>query len=299
MATTQDGPFIVTGASGQLGRQVVDLLIKAGCSPIVAITRDPSKLTDLAARGVDVRCGDFNVPDTLGPAFAGGKRLLIISTDDLEPGKRLAAHSNAIAAARVAGVEHIVYTSLVNPVPESPITFSADHQDTEKLIEATGAGYTILRNNLYTDLLLMSGAQAIGLGQLVAAAADGRAAYVTRADCAGAAAAALMYKTGQEVLNITGPAAVGQDEVATILSQVCGKTIPYVPLQAEDLVKMMISKGLPEFMARVFVSFDQAVAEGYLDVTTGDLEALTGRPAQSVRDFLLAHREALLATPQH
>ena len=299
MATTQDGPFIVTGASGQLGRQVVDLLLKAGCSPIVAITRDPSKLTDLAARGVDVRRGDFNVPDTLGPAFAGGKRLLIISTDDLEPGKRLAAHSNAIAAARVAGVEHIVYTSLVNPVPESPITFSADHQDTEKLIEATDADYTILRNNLYTDLLLMSGAQAIGLGQLSTAAADGKAGYVTRADCARAAAAALMNEAGRKVLNITGPAAVGQDEVATILSQVSGKTIPYVPLQAEELVHAMIDKGLPEFMARVFVSFDQAVAEGYLDVTTGDLEALTGLPAQSARDFVLAHREALLATPQY
>ena len=130
MASFQNGPFIVTGASGQLGRQVIDQLIEAGAGPIIAVTRNADKLAEFRDKGVDVRQGDFNAPETLGPAITGGKRILIISTDDLEPGKRLAAHSNAIAAAREAGIDHIVYTSLASPVPESPITFSKDHQDT-------------------------------------------------------------------------------------------------------------------------------------------------------------------------
>lgn len=119
------GPFIVTGASGQLGSQVIENLLAQGAEPLVAITRTPEKLAALLGRGVDVRAGDFNDPAALGAAFAGGGRLLIISTDDLEPGKRLAAHRNAIAAAQDAGVSHIVYTSLTNPDESSPITFAA------------------------------------------------------------------------------------------------------------------------------------------------------------------------------
>ena len=125
----QNGPFIVTGASGQLGRQVVGHLLEAGAAPIIAVTRNPDKLADLKEKGVEVRQGDFNDPASLGAAFAGGKRILIISTDDLEPGKRLAAHGNAIGVAAKAGVAHIVYTSLVKPSEDNPIPFTADHRD--------------------------------------------------------------------------------------------------------------------------------------------------------------------------
>lgn len=299
MTSIQNGPFIVTGASGQLGRQVIANMLEAGAGPIIAVTRSPEKLADLADKGVEARKADFNDPASLASAFAGGKRLLIISTDDLEPGKRLAAHSNAIAAASKEGINHIVYTSLTSPVEESPITFSGDHRDTEAMIKATSATYTILRNNLYTDLVLMGGGQSIGMGQHFAAAASGKTGYVTRADCARAAAAALMQESGSSVLDITGPAVVGQDEIAAILSEVSGKEIPYIPIPTEDLVQAMIGAGMPEFMARVFASFDTAMAENYLDVATGDLEKLTGQAGQSARDFLIANKAALLAPPQH
>jgi NAD(P)H dehydrogenase (quinone) len=277
---------------------VVDRLIQANAAPVIAVTRSPEKLADLKAKGVAIRKGDFNDPDSLGTAFAGGKRILVVSTDDLEPGKRLAAHSNAIAAARAAGVTHIVYTSLTNPVSESPIGFASDHLETEKLIAQSGAGYTILRNNLYTDLLLMGGSQSIAMGKHFAAAADGRTGYVTRGDCARAAADALMYASGRQTLDITGPEAVSQAEVAAILSELSGKQIPYMPLPAKDLVQAMVGNGLPEFMARVFVSFDEAIAQGYLSVASDDLKTLTGTPGQSVRHFLTAHKAALLS-PQN
>ena len=298
MSTIQNGPLIVTGASGQLGRQVVANLIAAGAGPIIGVSRSPEKLADQAEQGVETRQGDFNDAASLDAAFAGGKRLLIISTDDLEPGKRLAAHSNAIAAAKAAGIEHIVYTSLTNPVEESPITFSGDHRDTEAMIKESGAPYTILRNNLYTDLILMGGGQSIGMGQHYAAAADGKTGYVTRADCARAAAVALMNETTSSVLDITGPAAITQTEVAAILSEVAGKDIPYIAIPTEDLVQAMIGAGLPEFMARVFASFDTAMAQGYTDVATGDLEKLTGTPGQSAHDFVIENKAALLSPPQ-
>jgi len=299
MTTIQNGPFIVTGASGQLGRQVIDNLIAAGASPIIAVSRSPKKLADLADKGVEARKGDFNDPASLSAAFAGGKRLLIISTDDLEPGKRLEAHKNAVAAATKEGISHIVYTSLTNPVEESPITFSKDHSHTEALIQDTGASYTILRNNLYTDLVLMGGGQSIGMGQHFAAAAEGTTGYVTRADCARAAAAALMQETGSSVLDITGPAALSQGDIAAILSEISGKDVPYIPISTDDLVQAMIGAGLPEFMAKVFASFDEAMAKDYLSVATGDLEKLTGQAGQSARDFLIANKAALLAPPAH
>ncbi|MBO6865211.1 MAG: SDR family oxidoreductase [Alphaproteobacteria bacterium] len=295
MSNIQNGPFVVTGASGQLGRQVVELLVQGGAGPIVAVSRNPDKLADLKAKGVETRKGDFNDPASLEPAFAGGKRLLIISTDDLEPGKRLAAHSNAVAAAKAVGVDHVVYTSFASPVPDSPIGFAPDHEGTEKLIAASGADYTILRNNMYTDFLLMGGPQSISMGKHFAAAAEGKTGYVTRADCARAAAAALMTATGRQTLEISGPQTISQAEVAAILSEIAGKDIPYIALPAEDLVQAMIGNGLPEFMARVFVSFDEAIAQGYLDVASDDLKTLTGQPGQPVRDFLLVNRAALLA----
>jgi NAD(P)H dehydrogenase (quinone) len=293
----RNGPFIVTGASGHLGRQVIDRLIEAKVGPIIAITRSPEKLNDLKGMAVDVRKGDFNDAGSLGSAFGGGRRILIISTDDLTPGARLAAHKNAVAAAQAAGVTHIVYTSLTNPVKDSPISFAPDHAETETLIAGTGIDHTVLRNNLYADLLLMAGAQSIAMGRHFAAAGDGATGYVTRADCARAAAHALMHATGRQTLDITGPEAVSQAEVAAILSDLSGKKIPYVALPTEDLVQAMIGKGLPEFMARVFASFDEAIAQGYLAVASADLKTLTGTPGQSVRDFLTAHRDAL-RTPQ-
>lgn len=287
------GPFIVTGASGQLGSQVIENLLAQGAEPLVAITRKPEKLAALRALGVDVKASDFNDPATLGAAFAGGGRLLIVSTDDLEPGKRLAAHRNAIAAASEAGMSHIVYTSLTNPDDRSPITFAADHRETETLIKQTGIPHTILRNCLYADLLLQSGQQAINAGALYAAAGDGKAGYVTRADCARAAAAALLAETGSTLRDITGPEAVGHAEIAAILSEVAGKEIPYVSIKRDALVDAMVKNGLPEFVADVFSSFDVAIASENLNVVSDDIEELTGQKPQSVRDFLLANKSAL------
>jgi len=288
------GPFVITGASGQLGSLVVDLMLEAGASPLIATTRSPENLSVAITRGVEVRAADFNQPEGLSTAFAGAKRLLLISTDDLEPGKRLAAQSAAIKAAVEAGVEHIVYTSLTRPESGSPISFAPDHAKTEAMLADSGVGHTILRNNLYTDLLLMSAPQAIGMGQLFAAAENGKAGYVTREDCARAAAAALLREVKTRTYDITGPAAVPHAELAAIYSEISGKEIAHVPIPVSDLIAAMVQNGLPEMMAKVFASFDEAIAQGYLDVQSTAVKDLTGQDPISVHDFLLAHKAALI-----
>ncbi|WP_437587952.1 SDR family oxidoreductase [Sorangium sp. So ce1000] len=290
-------PLLVTGAGGQLGRRVVDLLLAQGAGPLIVTTRHPEKLGELRARGVDVRRADFDAPASLPEAFAGAARLLLISTDALDrPGRRIAQHRGAIEAVVKAGVRHVVYTSLTNPGPGSPITIAPDHQATEDAIAASGLGATVLRNNLYADFLVASLRRALATGRLVAAAGDGKAGYVTREDCARTAAAALAADfNGKRVLDITGPAAVSQRELAQIASDVTGKSIDYVPVPRDALEQGMQKAGMPAAVATLLASFDEAIARGTLDVATRAVEELTGEAAEDVRRFLARHRDELLA----
>lgn len=286
--------LLVTGASGHLGRRVLELLLDAGENRLIATSRTPEKLADLAARGVDVRHASFDEPASLTAAFAGANRLLLISTDAVgAPGVREKQHLAAVQAAIDAGVSHVVYTSLTSPF-DTPITLAPDHAATERALEASQAGYTILRNNLYADGLPRTLEQAKSLGgNLYSAIGDGRAAYVTREDCAQAAAAALASSfEGRRVLDITGPEALSQPELASIAATVLGQSVTYVPLTADALAGNLAPAGLPEPIVKLIVSFDEAVAQGKLGTVSTDFEALTGRKPTRVADFLAAQAGA-------
>lgn len=289
--------LLVTGASGQLGTRVVELLLEAHAGKIIAATRNPDKLAPLALRGVELRTADFDDPSSLEAAFAGVDRLLIISTSQVDgTDRRQRQHRNAVEAARAAGVGHVIYTSLTNPGPKSAVTFAADHRLTEEALAESDFDWTVLRNNVYTDMFLQSLPRAIQSGQLVSAIGDGLVGYVTREDCARAAAAALASdSTGRQTLDITGPALVSQTEIAQILSEISGREIQYVPIDVATLTNGLLSAGLPEGAARMIASFDQAAADGTLAVATNTVAELTGKPAQSVKDFLNEHRAALLS----
>lgn len=289
--------LLVTGASGHLGRRVIEHLLEAKAGPIIATTRSPEKLADLAARGVEVREADFDNPASLAAAFAGADRLLLISTDVLDgTDRRIRQHQNAVAAAERAGVSHVLYTSIVNPAPGNPAAVAPDHYATEQALAASSLDWTILRNNIYSEMFLMSLPRALATGQLVAATGSGGAAYITREDCARAAAAALAAPTtGRTALDITGPAVVTYAELAQILGAIGGRPVTYVPVEPEAMVAGMVAGGLPEPVARLLVSFDIAVAQGALAVASSSVADLTGQAPQSVADFLSANREALLA----
>jgi NAD(P)H dehydrogenase (quinone) len=288
--------FLVTGAGGQLGRRVLELLVQAKPGKLIATTRSPDKLAEFARQGVEVRKADFGDAASLTDAFSGADRLLLVSTDDLAtPGKRLAQHRAAVAAAEKAGVKHVLYTSApaTRPTPESSLI--NDHFWTEQALIGSNLDWTILRDNIYTDMLLMGLPHAVATGQLFTATGTAARNYVTREDCAQTAAAALVKATGRQVLDVNGPAPVTQDEIATIVSEVTGKTVTHIPVSPDDLRKGLTSAGLPPFLVEALVAFDIDAARGYHAINAPTVQELTGRAPTSVRAFLAEQRAALLA----
>ena len=286
--------LLVTGASGQMGRRVVELLLENHDGPIIAATRSPQNLADLAARGVEVRYANFDEADSLVTAFAGVDRLLLISTDALgEPNKRLNQHVAAVKAAERAGVKHVVYTSLVN-ADDTPVIFAPDHAGTEQALAASSLGWTVLRNNLYMDLLIQTVSQGYQMGSIYSAAGDGKTAYITREDCARAAAAALAAPfEGTRILNITGPQALSPAEIAGIASGITGKSLSYTFVPLEAVIQGMVGAGLPQPLAETFASIDSAIAAGKMAEVSGAFEELTGHAPTGAADFLKAHEAAL------
>ena len=287
---------LVTGAAGQLGRRAVEYLLERGVSSIVAVTRKPESLADLAAKGVTVRGADFDDESSLPAAFDGVSRALLVSTDAVDrPGHRLEQHRVAVRALEKAGVTHVVYTSLPNP-KGSPVTIAADHDGTEEALAASKLDYTILRNNLYADLLLFSMPGAIASGRLVDARPAGAIAWVTRDDCARAAAGALIEGAGRQTFDVTGPEALTSDALASIVSRVSGKSVSHVAVPPEALVAGMIEHGLPRAVAELMASFDAATEQSLLADVTDTVERFGKRRPRSVADFLTANAAAL-ATP--
>jgi NAD(P)H dehydrogenase (quinone) len=180
--------IVITGASGQLVRLTAELVLaRVPASEVTLTTRRPEALSDFAGCGAKVRQADFDRPETLAEAFAGGERLLLISADVV--GRRVAQHRVAIEAAKEAGVRHVAYTSYLNPVEENPAVITPDHRDTEEALRESGLAWTALRNAFYAEYQVPAGAQAIATGQLVHNNGEGKTAYVSREDCAAAAAA--------------------------------------------------------------------------------------------------------------
>ena len=288
--------LLVTGASGQLGRLVIKHLIESnGVAPsrIVAATRDPSKLADLAAKGIKTVAADFEKPETLEKAFAGVGRLLLISTDALgQPGLRLSQHTAAVNAAKAVGVGHILYTSMPKP-EESLVTFAPDHLGTEEVIKASGLPYTILRNSWYMENLFGSLSNAVASGHWYTASGQGKTPHIAREDLARAAAAALASNdTSSSTVTLTGSELFTVDEVAAIVSEITGKPITVVHVPDEGLAQGLTAAGLPDFIVPMVVSFDANTRAGKFDIITDSFTKLTGKAPVKLKAFLEAHKAA-------
>jgi NAD(P)H dehydrogenase (quinone) len=285
----------VTGASGQLGRRVAELLLdRLEPQEVVLVTRRPEALADLAARGADVRHGDFDDPAGLTAALAGVERLLLISADVV--GKRVEQHRAAIQAARAAGVRHVAYTSCPDPREGNPAFVAADHRATEQVLRDSGLEWTILRHNMYADYQVPAVAQAIAAGRLVTNAGNGATAYVWRDDCA-AADAAVLAGAGHEgrIYDITGPEPVDADKLAAIASELSGADVEVVRVDDDAWVAGLVAAGTPEDVARGLATLGAAARDGWLEAPSTAVEELTGRPPRSLRD-LVAEQRALVAS---
>lgn len=289
---------LVTGASGQLGRLVLDTLLASGKvapASIVATSRDVSKLSDYAAKGITVRAADFDDAASLDTAFAGVSKVLIISTDAIDkPGKRLSQHKAAVAAAKKAGVKHILYTSMPQP-EDSLVTFAPDHLGTEEAIKATGIPYTILRDGWYAENLFMSLPHALQTGSWYTSTGQGKIAHITRADTAAAIAAAVL-KAGVEsnIYTLTGTKSRTAEEIAAIVSAATGKPLAVVHVTDAQLAEGLKGAGLPEGFIPTIVSFDANTREGKIAMVTGDAQSLSGRTPTSFEDFVAANKAAFL-----
>ena len=191
----------------------------------------------------------------------------------------------------------MIYTSIPEPAENNPAAAAPSHRATEQAMHDSGLDWTFLRNNLYAEFQAPVVEQAIASGQIVTSAGDGRVAYVSRDDCA-AAAAAVLVEDGHErqAYDITGPEAIGPQELAALAAELGGRPVEVVRVDDEALIAGMVAGGLPEVRARTLATFVAAAREGYLDSVSGAVEELTGRPPRSLRDVIGAIREEQPAT---
>ena len=279
--------IVVTGATGHLGRLVVErLLEKLPPKDIAVAVRSPEKAKDLAARGVQVRAADYAKPETLGQALAGADKVLLISSSEV--GRRAAQHAAVIAAAKKAGVKLLVYTSVLR-ADTSKLGLAAEHKATEEAIRAAGIPYVFLRNGWYVENYTENLGPALQHGAILGCAKDGRVAAATRADYA-AAAAAVLTGSGHEnkTYELAGDAPFTMAELAAEVSRQAGKTVVYKDLPKEQYKGTLASFGLPEPVAELYADSDVGLSQGELDDRTGDLRRLIGRPTTPLADAVSA-----------
>ncbi|NQD91111.1 SDR family oxidoreductase [Pseudomonas sp. CrR25] len=285
----------VTGATGQLGRLVIQsLLSKVPAAEIVALARDPDKAADLAAQGVQVRQADYDQPATLNTALAGVDKLLLISSSEL--GRRLSQHRAVIEAAQRAGLQLLAYTSLLH-ADQSPLGLAPEHLETEALIRASGLPYVLLRNGWYSENYTASIPTALTHGALQGCAQNGAIASAARADYAEAAAVVLTTENqAVRVYELAGDSAYTLAELAAEITRQSGKTVVYTDLAEEAYKSALLGAGLPEGIAELLANSDACAAKGALMDERHELSRLIGRPttpiAVSVAQALAAMRSA-------
>jgi NAD(P)H dehydrogenase (quinone) len=298
--------LIITGASGHFGRGAVAGLLKhVPAKELILVSRSPGTLAEYSSQGAQVRYGDFDDAASLGTAFAGGHKMLMISA--MRVGKRITPHTNAIEAAVKAGVRHIVYTSTIGADPGNPSLAVKDHRVTEEVLRKSGVTWTALRNSQYTDALIEAAAPiAIASGQWLSSAADGLIAPVVRQDCIDCAVA-VMASSGHEntVYNITGPDLLSYRDIAGIVAELSGKPIRFEAVSDEQMYAVFDGMGIPRepvddlvvggvpWCSDDMVSYERSIREGRFAVKTDNVLKLAGHAPQSVRDFARQRSAAL------
>lgn len=280
--------ILVTGASGHLGRLVIDNLIKRGtpAEQIIAAVRSPEKAQDLAAQGVSVRKADYDNIDTLNAAMTDVKRVVLVSSSEV--GQRTAQHKNIIQAAKDAAVELLAYTSILD-ADHSPLQLAAEHVETEQLLAASGVPYVLLRNGWYSENYTENIDAAFEHGAVLGCAGQGKYATATRANYAEAAAVVITRENqAGKVYELAGDHAFTLEEYAQALSKISGKPVVYQDLSEAEYVKILVDAGVPEGFATILADADTGAAKGGLFDDSHSLSALIGHPTTPIADSIQA-----------
>ncbi|CAM3504202.1 SDR family oxidoreductase [Occultella aeris] len=281
----------VTGATGHLGRLIVEALLDRGVEPsqVVAAVRTPANAGDLADRGVGVREADYDRPETLAPALDGVDVLVLVSGSEV--GQRVRQHGAVIDAAKAAGVRHLLYTSILH-ADTTPVLLAPEHKATEELIAAAGIPATFLRNGWYTENYVANLDQARERGEILGSVGDGRVASATRADFAEAAAAAAINAAAnpaqEAVYELSGDEAWDYARLADAVGQVIGRPVSYRNVTTTEHEAILTGAGLDTGTASFVAGLDANIRDGLLAETSGDLARLIGRPTTPLLDGLTA-----------
>lgn len=281
----------VTGATGQLGRRVIDsLLTKVAAQQVVAIVRSPEKAQALAAKGVIVRQGDYNDPASLEAALAGVDRLLLISSSEV--GKRAAQHQNVINAAKKNALHFVAYTSLLH-ADRSPLGLAEEHRQTEAALKDSGLAYALLRNGWYTENYAASIPSALEYNAFFGAAAEGRIASASRQDYADAAVAVITQATpAEKIYELAGDTSYTLAEFAAEIARQSGKPVAWKPLSQQDFAALLLKAGLPQGLAEMLADSDAGAAQGGLFDNSGTLSQLIGRATTPWQETIAATLKA-------
>ncbi|MBU2327169.1 MAG: NAD(P)H-binding protein [Alphaproteobacteria bacterium] len=281
--------LIVTGASGKLGRKVVEnLLLHVSAGDIGISVRDPNKVSDMEARGVRVRQGDFSDAASLRHAWAGAKRLFLISSNAAATGGNpLQQHATAISVARQIGVERIFYTSQISSSATSLFPPGRDHAATEAMLAESGIAWTALRHGFYAASALMMNKPGFDAGRLDGPE-DGKIAWVTHDDLAAADAKLLV---GNDVIDgptapLTGSECLDLADLAHVAEEFLGKTISRTVISEESAKANAQAAGIPEGSVAVMLGYYRAARAGEFAVTDLALSRILGRAPESMRTFL-------------
>nr|WP_095871189.1 SDR family oxidoreductase [Streptomyces sp. TLI_235] len=279
--------IVVTGATGQLGRLIVEgLLERVPAQDLAVAVRSPEKAATWAARGVEVREADYSRPETLDGAFRAGETVLLVSGSEV--GSRVPQHTAVIDAAVSAGVSRLVYTGVLGG-DEATFDLAAEHRATEAAILASGLPYTLLRNGWYTENYTAGAAGAVERGSVVGSSGDGRIATASRADYA-AAAVAVLTGAGHEnrAYELSGDTSWNLAEYAAELAAQSGRPVAYLDVAPQEHLDALVGAGLPAGFAAVLVDVDAAIRRGELDRDRGVLSTLIGRPTTPLADTVKA-----------
>ena len=282
----------VTGATGILGRRVVERLAGADDVRLRLVVRDAGRAPDVAGAEVVQNPGGYADPDRLRDALSGVHTLYLVSAAEAED--RLRQHVDAVDAAVAAGVQRIVYTSFLGAKDDAVFTLVRQHAATEDRIRASGVRHTLLRHSMYADFVPFFATVEDERAVIAAPAGDGRTSFVSRDDLADVGAAVLLDDSGAldgRALEVTGPEALSMAEAAAVLAEVTGRPAEYCDQTVEEAWATRRPSGHPDWEIEGWVTSYLAIAAGELSTVTDVVPTLTGHPARTVAEHLRAHPE--------
>lgn len=293
------GVIVVNGVDGNFGREVAEMVQRL-LPPQRLLFTAPRKeaLAEWADTGIATAVCDFNDPDGLAEVFAHAEKVLLVSMPFVGV-KRRAAHKNVVDAMVAAGAGQLVYTSLCNASdPTNPSVEKIDHAWTESYAHAAGLDYVFLRNSQYLEAMVTIYLASAEAGVLANNAGEGRMAFISRRDCARAAAHVLANRRlHREILDINGAQAMTMAELVAVGNEVTGNTVVYQATTDEENYAIFDAMGVPRttdgefldgsaapFSSEGMVTFGAAIREGKMALCTDDFREVTGITPITVRE---------------